>query len=323
MEKSTIHFVDELAAALAKKNHALIQNDTQQSAPHREDTHQHKVQKLKLIIHAGTPKTGTTSLQTYLDKKQRKLRGKGILYPHNLEKLKNTHAPKHQWFEKNLVTTNLDSFLENFKNILSQVTNDTHTIILSSEGIYNYWWDFPDASKDVLSELSKLFDIQLWVWFREPLAFIESYYKQCIRNPQVDGNPCYGKDLSFADMLKIDWFSQHLDYQGFVDECKTLFGENKVSVFNYEGDVVQEVIQKLGLATPHDNPTPRQNKSINSASVTLLRTINHYNVKAKDKERLMPHLKEINALLDNYAKNELIDVESRKKVLALARPISF
>lgn len=323
MEISTIHFVEELAVALAKIDHALSQSETQQSGLQLAGTGQQRAQKLRLIIHAGTPKTGTTSLQTYLDKKQRKLRGKGILYPHNLEKLKNPNAPKHQWFEKNLVTTNLDSFLENFKNILSQVSNDTHTIILSSEGIYNYWWDFPLASKDVLSELSKLFEIQLWVWFRDPLAFIESYYKQCIRNPQIDGNPCYGKDLSFADMLKIDWFSQHLDYQGFVDECQTLFGENKVSVFNYSGDVVQEVIQKLGLATAHDNPTPRQNKSLNSASVKLLRTINHYNVKAKDKERLIPHLKEINALLENYAKDALIDEESRRKVLALARPLAF
>jgi len=50
--------------------------------------------KLKLIIHAGTPKTGTTSLQTYLHKKQRKLRGKGILYPHNLDKLINEASRK-------------------------------------------------------------------------------------------------------------------------------------------------------------------------------------------------------------------------------------
>ena len=28
-------------------------------------------QRLKLIIHAGTPKTGTTSIQSYLDKNQR------------------------------------------------------------------------------------------------------------------------------------------------------------------------------------------------------------------------------------------------------------
>ncbi len=284
---------------------------------------QSRAQPLKLIIHAGTPKTGTTSLQTYLDKKQRKLRSKGVLYPHNIESLQNTNAPKHQWFEKNLVTTHLENFLENFKNILSQVKEDTHTIILSSEGIYNYWWDFPDESKDLLKELSKLFDVEIWVWFREPLAFIESYYKQCIRNPQVESNPCYGKDLSFAEMLDSEWFSKHLDYQGFVTQCQTLFGENNVSAFNYECDVVQEVIKKLGLATPHDNPTPRQNQSLNSTSIALLRTINRYDIKAKDKELLIPHLKEINGILEEYASDTLIDEASRKKVLEMTHSIKF
>ena len=278
-------------------------------------------QSLKLVIHVGTPKTGTTSLQTYLAKKQRKLRGKGILYPHNIEKLQNTNAPKHQWFEKNLITTNVQSFLENFKNVVSQVKEDTHTIILSSEGIYNYWWDFPDESKHILQVLNQHFDVQVWVWFREPVGFIESYYKQCIRNPQVDSNPCYGKDLSFSQMLDIQWFSQHLNYQGFVKECQDLFGEKHVSIFNYEGDVVQEVIQKLGLATPHDNPTPRQNKSLNTASVALLKVINHYDMKAKDKDALMVHLKKINILLDSYAGESLIDEGSRERVNVLFKPV--
>ncbi len=302
MEKPSIHFANELAELL--------------KSPKRP-------QPLKLIIHAGTPKTGTTSIQTYLDKKQRKLRGKGILYPHNLESIDNPNAPKHQWFEKNLVTTHLEYFLENFKNIISQVKQETHTIILSSEGIYNYWWDFPDESKAFLSELGKLFDIEIWVWFREPLDFIENYYKQCIRNPQIENNPCYGKDLSFAEMLEIKWFSQHLDYQGFVTECQTLFGKNNVSTFKYEGDVVQEVIHKLGLATPHDNPTPRYNHSLNSASIAMLRTINRYDIKAKDKELLMTHLREINGILEGYANDTLIDKESKKRVLKLSNLIKF
>ncbi len=302
MEKSNIHFVNEVAEQLLG---------------------QLKGQKLKLIIHVGTPKTGTTSLQTYLDKKQRKLRGKGILYPHNLEKLQNPTAPKHQWIEKNLVTTHVEHLLENFKNIISQVKEDTHTIILSSEGFYNYWWDFPDESKSILCELSKFFDTEIWVWFREPLSFIESFYKQCIRNPQIENNPCYGKDLSFAEMLDIEWFSQHLNYQGFVDECKSLFGKNNVSVFKYEGDVVHEFIQKLGLATAYDNPAPRQNKSLNSASIALLRTINHCDIKAKDKALLMPHLKQIDEVFENYENESLIDEGSRKRVLNMSSPINF
>lgn len=308
METPDHHFTRELAELLKPFESSLANNNQQ---------------KIKLIIHVGTPKTGTTSLQTYLDKKQRKLRKKGILYPHNLDTLPNPTTPKHQWFEKNLVSTHLENFLANFKNIISQVKEDTHTIILSSEGIYNYWWDFPNASKDLLVALNELFDVEIWVWFREPLGFIESYYKQCIRNPQVASNPCYGKNLSFTEMLDIEWFSKHLDYQGFVTECQTLFGQNNVFAFHYHGDVVQEVAQKLGLATPHDNPTPRQNQSLNSASIKILTTINHYNLKAKDKELLLPHLKEINGVLTNYVHDSLLDERSKKRVLEIAKPLKL
>ncbi|MFQ3248501.1 sulfotransferase family protein [Glaciecola sp.] len=308
MTISIAHVVSELTESLGSLQQTL---------------NQHEATKLKLIIHVGTPKTGTTSLQTYLEKKQRKLRGRGILYPHNLEKIVNPTAPKHQWFEKNLASANFDNFLENLKNIISQVKDDTHTIILSSEGIYNCWWDVPEESKMLLGELNQLFDLQIWVWFREHLAFIESYYKQCMRNPQIENNPCYGKSLAFSDMLDIPWFAQHLDYQGFVDECRSLFGKHNVSVFEYRGDVVQEVIQKLGFATPHDNPTPRQNKSLNSASVNILQTINRYDLKAKDKELLIPHLKEMNSVLDSYAQNDLIDENAKKRVLQLSSPKDF
>lgn len=304
MEKLDIHFGNELSTLLTSFE-------------------QLNGQRLKLILHVGTPKTGTTSLQTYLGKKQRKLRGKGILYPHNLEKLNHPSAPRHQWFEKNLVTAHRRHFLENFKNIVSQIKSDTHTVILSSEGIYNYWWDFPSESKHILRELNDLFDVQVWVWFREPLGFIESYYKQCIRNPQIENNLCYGKDLSFSQMLDIEWFSKHLNYQGFVSECQMLFGENSVCAFEYQGDVVQEVIQKLGLATPHDNPTPKQNMSFNNASIALLRTINKYDMKAKDKEHLIPHLKKINEVLNGYECESLIDSDARKKVLELFKPVPF
>ena len=102
MKKQDQHFYYELAGEIKKLDRL----------PER---------KLKLIIHAGTPKTGTTSLQTYFDKNQRKLRKKGILYPNNLQKLKNASAPRHQWFEKNLVVAHQDFFSENFKNIISQV----------------------------------------------------------------------------------------------------------------------------------------------------------------------------------------------------------
>jgi len=241
-----------------------------------------------------------------------------------LEKLHHPTAPKHHWFERNLASGNLDYFLENFKNIIAQVQGNTHTIILSSEGIYNSWWDFSDESKKILSQLGVLFDLQVWVWFREPLEFIESYYKQCIRNPEVLGNPCYGKDLSLPQMLDIKWFSQHLDYHGFVQDCCAVFGEASIVVFRFETevDIVQKVLTMLGLARQHDNPTLIQNQSLNNHSVSLLRVINQLGLSAKDKEKLMPHIKGINQVLSGYNQALLIDSESEQRIMQLYRPLS-
>lgn len=267
-------------------------------------------QPLKLIIHVGTPKTGTTSLQVYLDKKQRKLNKLGILYPHCSH---NPNAPKHQWFEKNLALRHPQNLLDNFKNILTDLNENTHTILLSSEGIYNLWWDFSLESKALLFEISKLFTVNIWVWFREPFGFAESFYKQCLRNPAVKNIPCYGKDLSFAQMLQDPWFSQHLDYMAFLNDCDSLFGESAVTVFEYQHDTVSTVIRLLDLATPHDNPTPRKNTSMHSMAAELYRVVNRLPLSAKEKNKLIPHLHALNTTLTPYthrANKNIIDDES-------------
>ena len=124
-------------------------------------------------------------------------------------------------------------------------------------------------------------------------------------------------------MLDIDWFSRHLNYQGFVTECQEIFGINNVSVFEYEQDVVQQVIQKLGLATPYDNPTARLNDSLHSTSIELLRVLNQHDLQAKDKSLLMPHLRKIDEVLRRYDDEALIDDESRDKVMKICKPIVF
>ena len=204
--------------------------------------------------------------------------------------------------------------VDNFKDILNHVEEHTHTILLSSEGIYNNWWDFPEESKAILAELNSLFDVEVWAWFREPLSFAESFYKQCMRNPQVDHIACYGRDLSFAEVLADPWFSQRLDYIGFVNECDELFGKKSVKLFDCKTDTVATMIQYLGLSTPHDNPTPRKNNCMNETTAELYRVINRLPLSAKEKEKLVPHLNELDAVLTPFVDREevsIIDDESR------------
>ena len=274
-------------------------------------------QPLTLILHVGTPKTGTTSLQIYLDKQQGKLRELGVLYPNRSH---NADAPKHQWFEKNLVRTHPENFLDNFMDILDDVEENTHTILLSSEGIYNLWWDFPEESQALLFELSKLFKVKTWVWFREPLSFAEDFYKQCMRNPVVKQIPCYGKDLSFAEILADPWFSKHLDYMGFVKDCDQLFGEAAISIFEYGPDTVKTACQLLGLAPPNDNSANRKNTSLSPMTAEFYRVLNRMELTAKQKERIVPCLHDLNAALMPYEeryKSSLVDDESRDTIIQM------
>ena len=273
--------------------------------------------RLKLILHVGTPKTGTTSVQVYLDKKQRKLRSKGILYPNRFH---NPNAPKHQWLERNLLSGSVERLVNNFTDIINHVEEQTHTVLLSSEGIYNYWWDFSRESKALLLELNNLFDVEIWVWFRDPLVFAESFYKQCLRNPQVNHISCYGRDLSFAEALANPWFSQHLDYIGFVNACDELFGKDSVSVFDCQTDTVKTVINRLGLTTPHDNPTPRKNNCMNTVTAELYRVINRLPLAAKEKEKIVPFINKLDTALTPYSRSEsnsLIDEKSKEKIIKM------
>jgi len=191
---------------------------------------------------------------------------------------------------------------------------------LSSEGIYNHWWDFSKESKTILKTLNQLFEINIWVWFREPVAFAESFYKQCMRNPVVERVPCYGKDLSFSEILKEIWFIQHLDYLDFVEECEELFGENSITVFEYQQDTVQTVSHLLGLNTPHDNPTPRKNNSINAMTTELYRVLNRLELAAKDKEKLVPYLQKLDTATSPYLNRtdtSIIDKESERLIKEL------
>ena len=106
---------------------------------------------IRWVFHAGTPKTGSSSLQFIFDNHRELLLQNGILYPSNVSRVK---EPKHQWFVSQLINGDIQGLIANLESALMEAGDNTHTIILSSEGIYNHWWDFPDKSKQFLNNLA-------------------------------------------------------------------------------------------------------------------------------------------------------------------------
>ncbi|MGV6852728.1 MAG: sulfotransferase family protein [bacterium] len=251
----------------------------------------------RFILHAGTPKTGTTSLQFFLKEAQDKLKKKGIAYPHIFSE---TYAPKHQWMVPLLLNNKHDIFIEKLSSALTEA-GTAETIILSTEGIYNHWWDFPENSKALLAEVSQYFDFEVWVWFRPHFDFAKSFYLQNLKNPQIPLVQCYGKDLSLPNMLTDPWFRQHLDYIGFIEESKILFGKNAVRAFAFSGDTIKDICDALDL--PSHNKDYRENTQLSQPATEILRIINRYPLTIAEKTQAVDLTKTINKLLNNATQN--------------------
>ncbi|RME59401.1 hypothetical protein D6779_04365 [Candidatus Parcubacteria bacterium] len=265
---------------------------------------------IRLVLHAGATKTGTTSLQYFLDRQGQDLLRKGFYYP----KVYNEGTKKHQWLVNSLRSRRFELFLDRMREVLSRRPRKAHTIILSTEGLFNHWWDFNEEAKALLSLLAKYFSTELWVFFRDPESFIKSLYIQCLKNPQVKGISCYGRDLSLEMMLADEFFKRQLDYLGFLYSAETVFGAGKVKAYAYQNDLITFVLGQLGISDV-ENSHKRENVGLSAASVEMLRVVNRYPLRPAEKRRVVEKIYEIDACIAPFAaRPELTDRE--RKIVA-------
>ena len=234
----------------------------------------------RLILHAGTPKTGTTSLQWHLDRQRVALAEEGVWYPPSSNQ--QGKEPKHQRLVSVLMSADEAAFIEYIEEVLRDMPAAAHTMILSTEGIYNHWRDYPPRVKSLLRHLAGLFDFEMCVWFREPVAFATSLYIQYLTNPRMQGPQAnvYGRDIDFEETLQNDWFRGHLDFLGFYYETRNLFGQERVTPFLYSGDTIETFLAHYAVS--HERAVRmleavrRENAGLSAAGVRLMRWVNRW-----------------------------------------------
>ena len=227
--------------------------------------------KRRLILHAGTPKTGTSSLQRHLGSHRVELASAGWWYPTPSD----TPEPKHQQVNDLLRQGDESAFAAYIEGALQDMPDNAHTIVLTTEGIFNHWWDYSPNSKGMLRQLAALFDFELCVWFRPPQQFAAALYAQYLRNPATTDTPAnvYGKDITFAEALNDPWFRGHFDYLGFYYEAKGLFGD-RVRAFLFGGDTVRAFVEAYDVPLPVRHRW--RNTTMRRAGVELMRTANRF-----------------------------------------------
>ena len=243
-----------------------------------------------LLLHVGTPKSGTTSLQIALHKSRSLLLRRGVLYP-DIDL--HPAPPKHQWFVDHLLAGDLEAFSRNIDAVATQAARSAAgTVILSTEGIYNHWSDFSPAAKRAVGDLNRLFSVRVWCVFREPLSFAMSFYCQLLKNGPSHYSPCYGTSLAPEDIVGHPWFAKRLDYRGFLEDIGELFPA--IAATRYESsDTVEQARALLEIGRDVLPGISGTNQALNAPGADLMRRLNRLRPEAEERERLAAMITEI------------------------------
>lgn len=213
---------------------------------------------MRLILHAGTHKTGTTSIQKVLRENQQTLAKGGYWYPWG-EPYPKSSFPHHQ-FSHDLtgVDPNGIARSQRFIEVALETAADAHTMIISAESIYrhvsdfNAWLDYPvlqdywDRRSAYLARLAALFEgmnSEVILFFRNKPDFIHSLVAELERKKNW-----HGTDADFAGD-----FPQLLEYERQSDLFRAHFG--KLTVVSYEdamktGGSVPAFFEAIGCPVP-------------------------------------------------------------------------
>jgi hypothetical protein len=255
----------------------------------------------QLVLHAGTPKTGTTSLQRALQQHRAALADRGFFIPPTTDQLVAAATggaiakPKHQFLVDALRDRTEKPLRTQLEAALAAAPSSAHTAILSSEGLYHHWWDFADASRAELAGFGRAYQLQLWVWFREPQGFFASSYVQMLKNPP-GRVPCYGRDWSPEQMLDDPWFARRLDYAGFVGEAADCLGSGALRLFPWRHRTVHDFLAALGqpdlnVEEPTEHPTP------GALGAAMLRALNRGALRGADRAAAVGRIVQLDASL--------------------------
>ncbi len=243
---------------------------------------------MNLIMHIGTPKTGTTTIQKMLFENKVALKSNGF---HFLQcaGLKNNRAlpaccvndrRKDDFFTKRGIADRegrlrfREKVLSQFRSELASLGDDIHTVIVSSEQFSERLKSGAEVERfyDVVSPYFS--NIKILCWLREQSEMAGSFYSTALRS---GGTVCFD---DFLEKCRPD--NQRYNYYEMLNRWSDVFGIPCVEarIFSRDafcgGDLICDFIScvSLDLLQVIDRNISSKNTSINVAGQRLLLVIN-------------------------------------------------
>lgn len=212
---------------------------------------------MRLILHAGTQKTGTSAIQASLSENRSALQKEGIFYPQSRHIFGGSQTAHHE-FAHTLAgrTRSHGNLVRQFVTRLKSEARSDETVLLSSEALYRHVhgykrWDQLSPREywvrrlryiETVSEVLSDFDVEVLLCLRRQDNFAESLY--------AEGLTKSPSKLTFSDWRRRS--SPLFDYTAQVAAFATQFPF--VTILQYEeaaqAGLIKSFFDQLGIEAP-------------------------------------------------------------------------
>jgi len=200
--------------------------------------------KKKLIVHGGMHKTGSSAIQTLLQNNRDFLAEKGVLFPVAGTIYHPGIGRRHFYVRETLFDTHerVDGL---FNDLLIEAKRyDCHTVILSYENFLSPG----NFSPDIVEFIQKNFNVHLLCYFRDPINYFNTKYKEWVRRLNFQGEP---GDFVLSHFGYINW-------EEMLERWMTHFGSEGVACREFDkaafldGKIEFDFIEYLSKVTGVD-----------------------------------------------------------------------
>ena len=243
---------------------------------------------MKAVFHIGTTKTGTTSLQRFLDVNRERLIAQGFLYtpymkagrfgPEQPEYMRYVFSKRRRLMDNPVMAQRqgfrtleeLDRMVEGFDEWLAgqAATEGCHSFVVSSELI---WADM--RGKPAMRALHQLAmrhfdDVRYVIYIRRQDKWLASAYSETLRNTMS-----LGLDTFLARR-------QPPDYHGYIRRLADVVGEERITVRLFErgvmkgDDAVEDFCAVAGIDAAGLERPARVNEGLTRRAAGVLRRLN-------------------------------------------------
>lgn len=252
----------------------------------------------RLILHIGTHKTATTSIQRFLRHHQAALADRGVFYPdYSLVGRKphyahlgmvNALSGRHKNYPRELA--------ERFFREVRKRVNDYDVTVISGEPFYRHvendpkddpyyapeeYWSRREA---YIARMRELFgEAEVVVVFRRQIDYAQSLYQEHVKVTSYRGN--------FRQFLDDFWF--HFAFARQAQAWNAAFPGLRAMSFERltaSGDTVGEFCRPLGIPIDGLEPLPRANEGLPVDLVILKRMLHRTPV---DRDRLRDQIRQL------------------------------